>query len=554
MAWPNKIYVATTALGVYYTETFAGPSGGQPTWATANNGLPTLDVRQFALDPHDNAGRQYLILGTDRTLYRRELGGAWTAVLTPDDVDTLLSTTGCTISRFCLDPSLPGRLWATVGSVYLYGTPNGYWAIYSDDYGDTWNATTKAYTGGYTRGLGQVRSYGDNVWFATCTGAGGSGRIRTSTDRGATWGLSDDMGFSEWTPVVHLNPFFTSKIYSGGNGYGGPDLVQMLAGTQTVLQSSLGPPRDDSMWFSASVADLQRLIKNGYIYQTDDEWETVNTPSICSPTPVSVALWSGDDEDQMILGLDLGDHVVGALASPSETTPVGLAGSSPDSSPYTDSIPNTCGGVAIGGVAAVYEGPSEGPTPPPGSTITPPDKPGEAPSTPITLGGDVLTQAVTMPGYEGDARGTPLAGDRSAWEVDDYPEKHASDLNDNEPRRHNPWPMSSGYAAVSDGEKLEAIDIATQAELDAHAANANAHHDRLHSDTHELAGGDQINVAGLSGVLADPQNAGLLQGRTVASAAPSEGNVLAWDNDASEWAPQASTGGEDAVKLIWMGW
>ncbi len=510
MAWPNKVYVATTALGVYYTETFAGPSGGQPTWATANDGLPTLDCTEFALDPLDNVNRQYVRLGTDQTIYRREYGGAWTSILAPSDCDTLLGVSGCSLIGFGVDPS-NGRLWATVGH-------GGYWAIYSDDHGDTWQAPNKAYDSIFAYECGSPRTYGDRIWFSRSST---NTYVQYSENLGATWAAGDRIGISVWVVRLCLNPLLPSKIYAAGNGTNGPDLVQLLSGTQTVLQADLGPPRNDSMWFSASVADMQRLIKNGYIYQTDDEWETVNTPSICSPTPVSVALWSGDDEDQMILGLDLGDHVVGALASPSETTPVGLAGSSPDSSPYTDSIPNTCGGVAIGGVAAVYEGPSEGPTPPGGSTITPPDKPGESPSTPITLGGDVLTQAVTMPDYTGDDRGEPLPGDRAAWDVVDYAARHARDLKDDAPRRHNPWPMAAGEAAVSDGDKLVATDVATQAELDAHEAEANPHGTEM---------GDLADVD----LVTDP---------------PEDGDGLVWDGTAGEWVP-GSTGGVVSVEVI----
>jgi len=84
------------------------------------------------------------------------------------------------------------------------------------------------------------------------------------------------------------------------------------------------------------------------------------------------------------------------------------------------------------------------------------------------LPGTVYTNAVAMPEYEGDERGIPVASDRAAWDTNRYPEHHAIDLKDDLPQRHNPWPMVAGEAAVSDGTKLVATDIATQAELDAH--------------------------------------------------------------------------------------
>jgi hypothetical protein len=73
--------------------------------------------------------------------------------------------------------------------------------------------------------------------------------------------------------------------------------------------------------------------------------------------------------------------------------------------------------------------------------------------------------------------GTPLHGDRSAWNSVDFAPEHAKDIKDSAPTRHNPWPMASGQAAVSDGSKLVATDIATQAELGAHEENESAHHE-----------------------------------------------------------------------------
>lgn len=587
MAWPNKVYVATTALGVYYTETFAGPSGGQPTWATANDGLPTLDCTEFALDPLDNVNRQYVRLGTDQTIYRREYGGAWTSILAPSDCDTLLGVSGCSLIGFGVDPS-NGRLWATVGH-------GGYWAIYSDDHGDTWQAPNKAYDSIFAYECGSPRTYGDRIWFSRSST---NTYVQYSENLGATWAAGDLIGISVWVVRLCLNPLLPSKIYAAGNGTNGPDLVQLLSGTQTVLQADLGPPRNDSMWFSAAAADVQRLIRGGYIYQTDDEWDTINTPSLCSPTPVSVAPWSGNDEDQMILGLALStsvapyqNHVIGAVAAPSETAPVGLAGPSPDTSPYTDSIPKTCGGIAIGGVAAVYEVPSEGPVPPEESTITPPEKPGGDPPTIITLGGDVLTHAVAMPDYEGDARGTPLAGDRSAWDVIGYAPRHARDLKDNAPRYHVPEGDAVGDAPVWDGGKWVAMDVATQAELDAHEGEANPHGTELgdladvdvattppsdgdalvwddvagewvpanlvdqtafddHSARHENGGADEISVAGLSGVLADKQDADKIQGRDVAADAPVDEDVLVWNETASQWEPREQSGGGGGHEIL----
>lgn len=58
-----------------------------------------------------------------------------------------------------------------------------------------------------------------------------------------------------------------------------------------------------------------------------------------------------------------------------------------------------------------------------------------------------------------------------------------------------------------------------------------------HAASHEDSGSDEISVAGLSGVLADAQNANQIQGRDVDNAAPSEGNLLRWSVSDSKWKP-----------------
>lgn len=71
-----------------------------------------------------------------------------------------------------------------------------------------------------------------------------------------------------------------------------------------------------------------------------------------------------------------------------------------------------------------------------------------------------------------------------------------------------------------------------------------------HASTHQNNGADEISVAGLSGALADAQNAGQLQGRDVDSAAPSDTNVLTWSVAANKWAPAAGGGGGGGLMTL----
>lgn len=61
-----------------------------------------------------------------------------------------------------------------------------------------------------------------------------------------------------------------------------------------------------------------------------------------------------------------------------------------------------------------------------------------------------------------------------------------------------------------------------------------------HSSTHENGGTDEINVSGLSGILADPQNAGQLQGNNISSSSPTvSGQILTWNGPLSQWEAQS---------------
>lgn len=58
-----------------------------------------------------------------------------------------------------------------------------------------------------------------------------------------------------------------------------------------------------------------------------------------------------------------------------------------------------------------------------------------------------------------------------------------------------------------------------------------------HAATHENGGGDEINIAGLSGLLADPQDAGWLQDLAISTTDPTDGQILIWNDSGSQWEP-----------------
>ena len=421
MVWPRRIYVATTVLGVYYTEDFTDPAV-QPTWTAINTGLAATDCKEFFLDPFDPADRQYVLLEANRILYRRDGGGNWAAILTPADCDTLLSTTQCTIGGFCTDPSIDGRLWAIVGSASSVDPPDGWWAIYSDDYGDSWTATTKAYSGIQTHDLGSIRAYGDNLYYSRSSGVGANSYVGISDDGGATWTYSARNLPGTIYPIC-LNSLTPTFIYTEAGV--GLDLQKVTnAAVSTMLQDDLGPPRYDSMWFHPTDDQHQRLIRDSTVYVTGNAWTGISDGGVVSPTIVSFAPWSGDDIDQMLVGLTIAganEHIVGTLYGEADVVATGIAGTNVGTPPYTDSIPETCGVLAEMGVWGV-------------DAI-----------------GIVHTHAIAMPGYVGTARGTPMQGDRSAWDVLTYATRHASDILAAALLRHLPAPSAAGTYARDNG-------------------------------------------------------------------------------------------------------
>jgi hypothetical protein len=125
--------------------------------------------------------------------------------------------------------------------------------------------------------------------------------------------------------------------------------------------------------------------------------------------------------------------------------------------------------------------------------------------------------------------GIPQKGDRSAWNTE-YGNLHASDIESLNHVYHLPTPTTEGYIPVVVGGYWVETNPG-----DAGVAPL------YHHENHENGGMDEISVAGLSGVLVDKQDADKLQGRSLASTAPSDTQVIKWDNVGSTWKPAAET-------------
>ena len=435
MTWPKKVYCATTNSGIYYTSNFDGVN--QPTWLTINTGLASTSIQKFALDPFTPALKQYCLANV--VLYRRDNGGSWASILTGAAGDALVGggESGGIIAYFYCDRSVDGRIWAFYKGNHVSGnTYDDLYAFYSDDYGATWTKTAIMESGwASARTPGYIVADGDSIWANWTRGDGG--HCSYSSNKGGTWGIQ---AISSSTDGLALNPLQPTIAYLSDNSGSGHIYSITTGGTLSTLISTHGFNRPDGLWFSASTANHQRAVdlSKQEIFHTANGWSTDTSPGdIGAQWPKTIAPRAGDDEDQMIVGLAIDhattrNHIIGILYGEADTTSAGMAGTNCGISPFADSIPYSCGGLAYGGIAAIEETPTISPVPPDDVPITPPGGP------PVTLGGTANVQAVTMPGYTGDDRGEPLPGDRGAWKTDtqDHAKLHGQDIKDEVSKVH----------------------------------------------------------------------------------------------------------------------
>jgi len=210
MTWSNKIYVATSSLGVYYTNNFTDPAI-QPTWTAINTGLGALNCIEFWLDPFEPDDRQYVLVNTGRVLYRRVNQGSWTEILSSASLGTLTGR-AVTLQGFCIDSVTQGRLWVLYTANYN-GSNSQYRLAKTDDYGDSWT-TLLIYNNGFNflYGHESVRAIGDVLFVPLSTMSGGSQRVYYSVNAGASWS-SYNMGFNAIRPLA-LNSLTPDRCYT----------------------------------------------------------------------------------------------------------------------------------------------------------------------------------------------------------------------------------------------------------------------------------------------------------------------------------------------------
>lgn len=419
MAYPDRLYAATASKGIYYTDAFTA-SGDQPVYGTINGGLDSLSIGSFcpdrSLTPQD--GRMFCVAGGD--IYRRTTGD-WVEVLSAAEI-VAMTAAGQAVCGIVVDP-ITGYVHA-----FTTGKPGelDFSAIYSlrsVDHGDNWTATNVATHIIAIYGYSNIDAYAGSVVFADSQAVTTSIKIRRSTDSGVTWATTSGAATGAVTYETVTISQADGMAYGNtgdGDGVHGWKLDPSNGSISYPAAQDTKGVQHGNLWLDPTDA-YHGCQFDGYYRESTDDFATWDTEN------------DGISDDVAIIADDCeyGAWVHGRHAEPGAHIYISMdgytltarSGANHGMSPYTDSIPDDAGGIIKRGLWAVFDPPTEGPTPPPGSEITPPDS-----ETPVTLGGDAYVQGVSMPDYTGEERGIPLPSDRSAWDTIDYKEYHARDI------------------------------------------------------------------------------------------------------------------------------
>lgn len=377
--WRKKQHILTRAKGVYYTEDFSGPGGGNPTWMPTNGGLDSLVCVQGVPDPWEPAERQFLIAGAagSRKVYRRivSVSDDWVPVLTNAEAVALTGSVSGTIHWICGNINRQGYFYVLFNSAL---TDNGIWCLRTPDYGDNWfpfqifSGTSNYAAGNIQAGAFKGTSgypAGDVIYATVCTGAGGYNRIRVSLDNAATWpGNYDWGGVSQWANRVLVDGSDQSIVYAGFN-VNGTDLKRST-------QHGAGPVEVDganqlgiALWHGYGTAwvhiwnkNLMRILKDDHIWTTTNYCTTwidygitdmhVDIISVVHDSPYNLYL-ARKESGTIPPGLDQ-PHVI-FVSDDEGQTMEGKAGAHADQADGGgDSIPYNCGGVAEEGIWQIW--------------------------------------------------------------------------------------------------------------------------------------------------------------------------------------------------------
>lgn len=485
------VAVCGSGPSVYYTLDILTAS---PSWTAVSGGLSGTRAKQIQLDP-SVPGKAFVRVDS-ASLYRHDnifAGGNWTEILNKTMIEAATGRTCDSILIGSFDKSIvDGILYANVTTLETYsGTANfdhRFWLFHSHDDGATWTAVQ------YETGLSVFASfYYVTEWLGLVAGKHVANKVYCSIDNGASAG---EVRVCKSTDGGHT----ISEILYNSSTY-------CLYGCELTLPIE-DNASDDILW----VLFRSNGTAGDYPQRTTDggaNWADWGPKEIVDP-----AFYDPSDSDYVYRHA----HTPGVHTYTYRSVDGGDNWSlfSTDPYPANSSMqwlriwPKGNGTSRHYVVGRIYTGDTSPRmyTSEDSSTWT--DRSGDLPGIGL-YGVDVL-----------DA-----SGDGALLYVDDGEIKHLS-------------PSADGtYLTLSGGLPAWGANpvIAHVAESDPHTQYATNTEFDDHSARHENGGADEISVAGLSGVLTDKQDADKLQGRTLDNTAPTDGQVVAWDDANSKWKP-----------------
>lgn len=385
--WPTIAFIAGLDKGVYRgAGDFDPTNSNQPTWAAVNDNLPTLDVTHFGVNAGLTGDKQQVCrLATDGQIYTRDTDVSvnWGVSLSNATVQADLSATA-TIESMGVDPTT-GRIW-----VYCHDLngPAGdhHWFYYSDTWGASWggpnNQDNPIERGAFLRGTGMVTGKGTACWASNWVFNVSTMLWYGPSNGAGTWILSDSVIVSGYAPPIFIHPAGDgTKAYSNlSTNYiaewdkdSGDDTPLVQLEFDGLWNASANPSdeRWNSMWGSWSDEDFMRCYTRlggaGFqrIAETDDNWSTyslsANLESIMGDSKIVGLAPVVQEQNEEMLAFSVAKlgtlpvqtyHAIYTMLSITGT-PKGKAGSSPQSAPFTDSIPFDLGRIAVNGLQFV---------------------------------------------------------------------------------------------------------------------------------------------------------------------------------------------------------
>lgn len=386
-AWSDQMIFLADNGAVYTTENFSGhDSTAQPTW-TYNGAQPTTTIDSADADCEDPWGYIYVQNAWGGSepgdVWRStDQGASWTKIFST--AQQYVGETPIPGSRksFCCDHETPGKIWVMVDG----SAANNSYVFYNTNYGTGSWTGVNVYGGNYTHD--DIWATGDrSAFWEDKGGTSGARRIRYNESGGYSYSTSSGNGFSSMTIGGRAYMSRNSGYYyfETWDGYTYWRRVDPTAANQSFHFGGVNfhsSRRRDAFWFHPTTSGMGIAImagawnggagpatRMGLSYNNFGTTVLYNPVAVGTSAPayfnVHSAVWRVHDDmpNWMLFGSsgystsysnssfkNTGHCVLTADFDDGFYYLRGKGGAMAETSPFTDSIPRTCGGPVGGGI------------------------------------------------------------------------------------------------------------------------------------------------------------------------------------------------------------